>query len=188
MVKVAQRMRVQPRLMLVDGHSVAFRAYHALPRSIQGNTGRPANALYGFINILFRVLQDQQPTHLGVAFDVGRPWRQALFPEYKMHRAEGPEDLAPQVGTLRGLLRSFAIPISTWHLAVIVPVSFVVQMLPVSLNGFGVREATFSFYFTRLGLPIGSAMALSLGAQALVMFFSLSGAACYVVRRHPHHG
>jgi len=82
--------------------------------------------------------------------------------------------------------RSFNIPVTTWHLAVVVPVSFVVQMLPVSVNGFGVREATFSFYFTRIGLPIGSAIALSLGAQALIMLFSLTGAGCYVARRHPH--
>jgi hypothetical protein len=82
--------------------------------------------------------------------------------------------------------RSLDIPISVWHLAVIVPVSFVIQMVPVSVNGFGVREATFSFYFGRLGLPIESAMALSLGSTALVMLFSLSGAAVYVARRHPH--
>jgi glycosyltransferase 2 family protein len=82
--------------------------------------------------------------------------------------------------------RSLNIPISVWHLAVIVPVSFVVQMVPVSVNGFGVREATFSFYFSRLGLPLESAMALSLGSTALVMLFSLSGAAVYVARRHPH--
>jgi uncharacterized protein (TIRG00374 family) len=82
--------------------------------------------------------------------------------------------------------RSLNIPISVWHMAVIVPVSFVVQMVPVSVNGFGVREATFSFYFSRLGLPIESAMALSLGSTALVMLFSLSGAAVYVARRHPH--
>lgn len=82
---------------------------------------------------------------------------------------------------------SLNIPVSLWHLAVVVPVSFVVQMLPVSVNGFGVREATFSFYFSRLGLPLESALALSLGATALVMLFSLSGAAVYVVRRHPHH-
>ncbi len=82
--------------------------------------------------------------------------------------------------------RSLSIPISIWHLAVIVPVSFVVQMVPVSVNGFGVREATFSFYFSRLGLPIESAMAVSLGSTALVMLFSLSGAAVYVARRHPH--
>ena len=82
--------------------------------------------------------------------------------------------------------RSLSVQISIWHVAVIVPVSFVVQMLPVSVNGFGVREATFSFYFSRLGLPIESAMALSLGSTALVMLFSLSGAAVYVARRHPH--
>ena len=82
---------------------------------------------------------------------------------------------------------SLNIPIPVWHMAVLVPVSFVVQMLPVSVNGFGVREATFSFYFSRLGLPIESAIALSLGATALVMLFSTSGAACYVARRHPHH-
>ena len=81
--------------------------------------------------------------------------------------------------------RSLDIPISIWHLAVIVPVSFVIQMVPVSVNGFGVREATFSFYFSRLGLPLESAMALSLGSTALVMLFSLSGAAVYVARRHP---
>ena len=78
--------------------------------------------------------------------------------------------------------RSLGIPISAWHMAVIVPVSFVVQMLPVSVNGFGVREATFSVYFARIGLPIESAMALSLGATGLVMLFSLSGAAVYVGR------
>jgi len=78
--------------------------------------------------------------------------------------------------------RALDIPISAWHMAVIVPVSFVVQMLPVSMNGFGVREATFSVYFSRIGLPIESAMALSLGATGLVMLFSLSGAAVYVGR------
>ncbi len=82
--------------------------------------------------------------------------------------------------------RSLNIPISMSNLAVIVPVSLVVQMVPVSVNGFGVREATFSFYFSRIGLPIHSALALSLGATAVVMLFSLSGAVVYVTRRHPH--
>jgi len=78
---------------------------------------------------------------------------------------------------------SLHIAITPWNLAVIVPLSFVVQMLPVSVNGFGVREATFSFYFTRIGQPIESALLLSLGATALVMLFSLSGAAVYIARR-----
>jgi hypothetical protein len=86
--------------------------------------------------------------------------------------------------------RSLNVPIAAWNLAVIVPLSFVVQMLPVSVNGFGVREATFSFCFARLGLPIESALAVSLVGTALVMLFSLSGAAVYVARRSPRaaHG
>jgi glycosyltransferase 2 family protein len=76
------------------------------------------------------------------------------------------------------------IPITPSDLAVIVPLSLVVQMLPVSVNGLGLREATFSFYFARLGLPIESAVLLSLMGAALMMFFSLSGAAVYVSRGH----
>jgi len=72
-------------------------------------------------------------------------------------------------------------------LGVVVPISFVVQMLPVSLNGFGVREATFSFYFNRIGHPIESALLVSLVAQALIMLSSLAGAAVYVWRSK-HHG
>jgi glycosyltransferase 2 family protein len=72
--------------------------------------------------------------------------------------------------------------VSLFDLGVIVPISFVVQMLPVSVNGFGVREATFSFYFTRIGHPIEAALLLSLVAQALIMLFSLTGAAVYVAR------
>jgi uncharacterized membrane protein YbhN (UPF0104 family) len=71
-------------------------------------------------------------------------------------------------------------------LAVVVPISFVVQMLPVSVNGFGVREATFSFYFSRIGHPIESALLVSLAAQALIMLSSLSGAAVYVWRSRHH--
>lgn len=69
-------------------------------------------------------------------------------------------------------------------LAVIVPISFVVQMLPISVSGFGVREATFSLYFSRIGQPVESAILMSLVAQALIMLFSLSGAAVYVSRTH----
>ncbi len=75
------------------------------------------------------------------------------------------------------------IPVTASDLAVIVPLSIVVQMLPVSLNGFGVREATFSFYFTRVGLPIESAILLSLVAAGITMLHSLSGAAVYITRK-----
>jgi len=74
--------------------------------------------------------------------------------------------------------------VALWDLAVIVPLSFVVQLLPISVNGFGVREATFTFYFTRIGQPIESALLVSLAATALIMIFSLLGAVVYVTRNH----
>jgi uncharacterized protein (TIRG00374 family) len=78
--------------------------------------------------------------------------------------------------------RGLGIPITLPQLAVLVPLSFVIQMVPLSVNGFGVREATFTAYFAYLGLPAESALALSLIGAALVMLFSLSGAATYVGR------
>jgi hypothetical protein len=75
------------------------------------------------------------------------------------------------------------IPVSFGHLAVLVPVSFLIQMLPLSMNGFGVREATFAYYFQALHLPTESALLLSLLGAATIMVFSLTGAAAYVVRR-----
>jgi uncharacterized membrane protein YbhN (UPF0104 family) len=76
------------------------------------------------------------------------------------------------------------IHITTWDLAVVVPLSFIVQMLPVSVNGFGVREATFSFYFARIGLPLESGLLVSLVAAVLIMLFSVSGAAVWFARGH----
>jgi uncharacterized membrane protein YbhN (UPF0104 family) len=78
--------------------------------------------------------------------------------------------------------RSMHIPIGFAELAVIVPVSFIVQMIPLSVNGFGVREATFGFYFTRLGLPLESALLVSFVGAALIMLFSLSGGVAYLRR------
>src|SRR4051812_499149 len=76
--------------------------------------------------------------------------------------------------------------IAMWDLAVVVPMSFVVQLLPVSVGGFGVREAFFSYYFHRIGQPIEDAVLLSLVGQALLILFSLSGLGVYVWRqRHP---
>jgi glycosyltransferase 2 family protein len=77
---------------------------------------------------------------------------------------------------------ALGIPIGLWDLAVVVPVSFVVQMVPVSLGGFGIREATFTLYFKRIGLGADYAIALSLIGQVLQMLFSLSGAAVYISR------
>jgi len=80
------------------------------------------------------------------------------------------------------IVHALGIHIGAFDLAVAVPLAGVLQMMPVSVNGFGVREAAFCFYFTRIGLPCEQAILLSLSATALVMLFSLSGAAVYVSR------
>lgn len=81
------------------------------------------------------------------------------------------------------IARGLAIPIAAAHLAVLVPLSFVVQMAPVSVNGLGVREATFTLYFARLGLPAEPALALSFVGAGLILLFSVSGALLYLLRR-----
>ena len=80
------------------------------------------------------------------------------------------------------IVHSMRIPVSAWHLAVVVPISFVVQMAPISLNVFGVREATFTFYFSRIGLPIESALVVSFMGAGLIILFSVSGAVAYLLR------
>ncbi len=87
------------------------------------------------------------------------------------------------VGFYAAIAYALNVPIPTAHLAILVPLSFVVQMAPVSVNGFGVREATFGVYFTRLGLPLESALAVSLVGAVLVMVFSLSGAIALIPDR-----
>lgn len=84
------------------------------------------------------------------------------------------------------LALSLAIPIDLPHLALLVPVSFIVQMLPVSINGLGVREAFFGLYFGRLGLPLHSALLLSLGGAAAIVVVSIVGAVAYMARVKTH--
>jgi hypothetical protein len=80
------------------------------------------------------------------------------------------------------------IPVSPWHLAVMVPVSFVLQMIPVSVNGFGVREATFVAFFALAGLPAEAAMLLSFMGTAVIMAWSLAGACVHVARSRSDTG
>ncbi len=91
---------------------------------------------------------------------------------------------ATLVAFYAAIVHSMHIPVAAWHLAVIVPVSFIVQMLPISLNGFGVREWTFAVFFARFAVPSPreSAVVVSLMGAALMMLFSLSGAVAYVLR------
>lgn len=80
--------------------------------------------------------------------------------------------------------RSLAIPLPLVMAGVLVPVAVALQMAPVSINGFGVREAVFSFFFARIGLSVDAAVAVSLVGTALIMLFSLGGGALFLMRRH----
>ena len=80
--------------------------------------------------------------------------------------------------------RSLSIPLPIAMAGVLVPVALAVQMAPVSINGFGVREAVFSFFFVRFGFGVEAGVAVSLLGTALIMFFSLGGGALFLRRRH----
>lgn len=101
----------RPRLLLLDGHSLAYRAFYALPvENFNTATGQPTNAIYGFASMLANTLRDEQPTHLAVAFDVSRKtWRFDEFPEYKATRSKTPDEFRSQVELIGELLDSMSV-------------------------------------------------------------------------------
>ncbi|MGY2128102.1 DNA polymerase I [Blastococcus sp. SYSU DS0617] len=105
----------RPRLLLLDGHSLAYRAFFALPvENFSTTTGQPTNAVYGFTSMLINILRDEQPTHLAVAFDVGRKtFRSEIFAEYKANRAESPTDFRGQVSLVQEVLGALRVPVIT---------------------------------------------------------------------------
>ncbi|MFC7306491.1 DNA polymerase I [Streptomyces monticola] len=96
----------RPRLMLMDGHSLAYRAFFALPaENFTTATGQPTNAIYGFASMLANTLRDEEPTHFAVAFDVSRKtWRSKEFAEYKANRSKTPDEFKGQVELIGELL------------------------------------------------------------------------------------
>ncbi|MEU8518469.1 DNA polymerase I [Streptomyces sp. NBC_01216] len=96
----------RPRLLLMDGHSLAYRAFFALPaENFTTATGQPTNAIYGFASMLANTLRDEAPTHFAVAFDVSRKtWRSEEFPEYKANRSKTPDEFKGQVELIGELL------------------------------------------------------------------------------------
>ncbi|WP_329389025.1 DNA polymerase I [Streptomyces sp. NBC_01716] len=96
----------RPRLLLMDGHSLAYRAFFALPaENFTTSSGQPTNAFYGFASMLANTLRDEAPTHFAVAFDVSRKtWRSEEFPEYKANRSKTPDEFKGQVELIGELL------------------------------------------------------------------------------------
>ncbi|MFJ3660433.1 DNA polymerase I [Streptomyces sp. NPDC090119] len=102
----------RPRLMLMDGHSLAYRAFFALPaENFTTATGQPTNAIYGFASMLANTLRDEAPTHFAVAFDVSRKtWRSETFTEYKANRSKTPDEFKGQVELIGELLDAMHAP------------------------------------------------------------------------------
>ena len=101
----------QPRLLLIDGHSMAFRAFYALPaENFSTSGGQHTNAVYGFLSMLANILAEEKPDFVAVAFDVGRKtFRTEMFPAYKAQREAAPEEFRGQVELIREVLETLGI-------------------------------------------------------------------------------
>ena len=101
------------RLFLLDGMALVYRAHFALIQSpIRNSKGVNTSALYGFINTLLAILEKENPTHIGVAFDTSAPTpRHIKYPAYKAQRDEMPEELAAAIPHVKSLCRAFHIPV-----------------------------------------------------------------------------
>lgn len=99
------------RLLLIDGHSMAYRAFFALPaENFTTATGQHTNAIYGFATMLISLLREEKPTHIAVAFDVSRKtFRTEKYPEYKANRAATPDEFRSQMSYLHELVSAFGI-------------------------------------------------------------------------------
>lgn len=100
------------RLLLVDGHSMAYRAFFALPvDKFATSTGQPTNAVFGFVSMLANLLRDEAPTHVAVAFDAGRTtFRTEQYEEYKANRSASPDAFRGQVEVIKQVLATMHIP------------------------------------------------------------------------------
>jgi DNA polymerase-1 len=111
----AASLKKGDHVFLVDGSGYIFRAYHALPPINRKSDGLQLNAVFGFCNMLWKLLRDmkadEKPTHLAVVFDLSEhTFRTDMYPDYKAHRPDPPDDLKPQFGLIREAVRAFDLP------------------------------------------------------------------------------
>ena len=100
-------------IMLVDGHGLAYRAFHALPETLATSSGEATNAVYGFTSMLLDVLREYRPDYVVVSFDVGRTFRHDAFEAYKQQRPTMPSDLRHQMARIHEVLAALNIPVYT---------------------------------------------------------------------------
>src|ERR671915_184729 len=97
------------RVYLIDGYSLLYRAFYALPQSIATTSGLPTNALYGFTSMVLKLLDSEEEVGIGVVWDGGMPaFRLEIFPEYKAHRSAMPEELRVQLDHLDEILATMS--------------------------------------------------------------------------------
>ncbi|NCU89806.1 MAG: DNA polymerase I, partial [Actinobacteria bacterium] len=103
---------MKKKLLILDGHSLAYRAFYALPaENFATSTGQHTNAIYGFASMIINLIRDEKPTHIATAFDVSRKtFRSEKFPEYKANRASTPDEFRSQISYINELLDAFRIP------------------------------------------------------------------------------
>ncbi len=104
-----------PRLLLLDGHSLAYRAFFALPaENFRTTTGQTTNAVYGFTSMLINLLRDEQPSHVAAAFDISRKtFRAEAYAPYKANRSTTPDEFRGQVSLIHDVLGTLGIPVLT---------------------------------------------------------------------------
>ncbi|WP_322806103.1 DNA polymerase I [Thermanaerothrix sp.] len=103
-----------PTLYLIDGHALAYRTYFAILKGgqhLMTTKGEITTGIYGFCSVLLRLLDQEQPEFLAVAFDTGRTFRNDLFADYKATRAKMPDELRPQIDRLHEMVEAFGLPI-----------------------------------------------------------------------------
>ena len=94
------------RIVLIDGHSIIHRAFYGIP-DLTNSEGQHTNAVYGFLNIMFKILDEESPEYLAIAFDVHAPtFRHELYSDYKGTRKPMPEELRGQVPMLKEVLKA----------------------------------------------------------------------------------
>ncbi len=102
----------EEELYLLDGNSLLYRAFYALPETLTTSDGTVTNAVYGFTSMLLSLIDDKDPDMIGVAFDLAAPtFRHKEYEDYKANRSETPDDLKPQFGMVKELLQALRIPI-----------------------------------------------------------------------------
>ncbi len=99
------------KLFLIDGNSFCYRAYYAI-RVLTTSSGQPTNAVYGFVTMLKKLVQQEKPDYLAVSFDLKGPtFRHKRYADYKINRKPMPDDLVSQLPLIKETLRAYKIPI-----------------------------------------------------------------------------